>query len=347
MYPMLYTNLPKPFFVLAPMDDVTDTVFRQIIATCSPPDLFFTEFVNVDGLQSPGRAKLFKKLQFSVSERPLIAQIWGKTTENFRLTAEQIADGSLAREMGLPDGVNFEGIDINMGCPVKDVVQNGTCSALINDRPRALEIIKATQAGAAGRLPVSVKTRLGFSTVDYTWHEFLLAQNLAMLTIHGRTRAQMSKVPADWEAIAHIRELRDSLAPQTLLVGNGDVLSRAQGEQLASTHRLDGIMIGRGIFHDPYVFATNSPWEQVEPVERLNLYRRQVELFADTWHDRERAIHTLNKFCKIYVNGFDGAKELREELMAANSSEELLELLTGQVENVTAHLSDVAYTNLE
>ena len=329
-------GLPRPFFVLAPMDDVTDTVFRQIVAGCAPPDLFFTEFVNVDGLQSPGRSKLLKKLRFTASEQPLIAQIWGKTAENFRLTAEQIADGSLARELGLPEGVNFAGIDINMGCPVKDVVQNGTCSALINDRPRALEIIKAVQDGVAGRLPVSVKTRLGFSTVDYTWHEFLLAQNLDMLTIHGRTRAQMSKVPADWDAISHVRELRDKLAPDTLLVGNGDVMSYEQGDALATEHRLDGIMVGRGIFHDPFVFAQNSPWDQVQPIDRLVLYRKQVELFAVTWQDRERPINTLNKFCKIYVNGFDGAKEMREELMAATSSDQLLELLDQQVENVTA-----------
>lgn len=318
------------------MDDVTDTVFRQIINSCAPADLYMTEFVNVDGLQSPGRSKLLKKLRFAAHEGPLVAQIWGKTTENFYKTAEQIADGSLARELGLPEGVNFAGIDINMGCPVKDVVQNGTCSALINDRPRALEIIKAVQDGAAGRLPVSVKTRLGFSTVDFTWHEFLLEQKLDMLTIHGRTRAQMSKVPADWDAIAHVRELRDKISPQTLLVGNGDVLSHAQGLELAALHQLDGIMIGRGIFHDPYVFAKDSIWQTVSPEDKLGLYRRQVELFAATWRDHERPINTLNKFCKIYVNGFDGAKEMREELMVATSTDQLLQLLKAQVENVTA-----------
>ncbi len=331
-----FSDLPRPFFVLAPMDDVTDTVFRQIVSSCAAPDLYFTEFVNVDGLQSAGRSKLLKKLVFTPGERPLIAQIWGKTTENFYTTAQQIADGRLTRELGLPEGVNFAGIDINMGCPVKDVVQNGTCSALINDRPRALEIIQAVQNGSAGRLPVSVKTRLGFSAVDYTWHEFLLAQNLDMLAIHGRTRAQMSKVPADWNAIGHVRELRDKISPKTLIVGNGDVLSYRQGTELAERHKLDGIMIGRGIFQDPYVFAKNTPWETVTPTEKLDLYRRQVELFAATWHNRERPINTLNKFCKIYVNGFDGAKELREELMAATSSDDLLDTLRRQVENVSA-----------
>jgi len=159
--------------VLAPLDDVTDTVFRQVIADCAAPDVFFTEFVNVDGLQSPGRPKLLKKLRFTESEQPLIAQIWGKNPENFRKTAEQIADGTFARELGLPEGVNFAGVDLNMGCPDKTVVKNGCCSALINNRELAKEIIDATKAGLDGRLPLSVKTRIGFSEIDLTWIEFL------------------------------------------------------------------------------------------------------------------------------------------------------------------------------
>ncbi|MEO8104963.1 MAG: tRNA-dihydrouridine synthase [Candidatus Saccharibacteria bacterium] len=300
------------------MDDVTDTVFRQIVAGCAPPDLFFTEFVNVDGLQSPGRPKLLKRLQFTSTEQPLIAQIWGKNPDNFYKTAAELVT------------MGFAGIDINMGCPDKTVVKNGTGAALINNRTLALEIIKATQAGAAGQLPVSVKTRLGFNEVDYSWHQLLLEQNLAMLSVHGRTRTQMSKVPADWAAIGHIRGLRDHIAPQTLIVGNGDVLSRAQGLELAAKHQLDGIMVGRGMFHDPFLFAPTSPWPDYAPPERLELYRRHIELFAGTWHDGERAINTLNKFCKVYINGFDGAKELREVLMAATSSAELLALLSAQ-----------------
>lgn len=323
-------NLPKPFFVLAPMDDVTDTVFRQIIAGCAAPDLFFTEFVNVDGLQSPGRPKLLKRLQYTDVEKPLIAQIWGKNPDNFYKTACELVD------------MGYAGIDINMGCPDKNVVRNGTCSALINDRPLALEIIKATQSGADGKLPISVKTRLGFSNVDYTWHEFLLQQNLAMLTIHGRTRAQMSKVPADWDAIEAVRDLRDSLSPETMLVGNGDVLSRAQGAALALQHQLDGIMVGRGIFQDPYLFAEERIWDLQAPIERLLLYRRQVSLFADTWLDGERPIQTLNKFCKVYVNGFEGAKEMREELMAASSTDELLTLLDAFVTDVSALTIDAS-----
>src|ERR1700757_4233014 len=194
-------DLPKPFFVLAPMDDVTDSVFRQVVASCAPADLYVTEFVNADGLQSPGRAKLLKKLKFSANEGPLIAQIWGKDPENFRKTAEQVADGTFAQELGLPEGVNFVGVDLNMGCPQKSEVSNGTCAALMNDRPLAHEIIEATKAGLAGRLPLSIKTRVGYNDIDLTWIEFLLSHDLHMLSVHGRTKRQMSKVPANWELI--------------------------------------------------------------------------------------------------------------------------------------------------
>lgn len=372
-------SLSKPFFVLAPMDDVTDTVFRQIIADCAPPDVYFTEFVNVDALQSKGREATLKRLKFTDKERPLIAQLWGLNPENFYKTAREIADGTFAaeanainRKFGLSgvqgsnekrasrtngtvsesrkqvtqqstksaSGVlsfaqkqdstaNFSGIDLNFGCPIRNVVANGACSAFIlpENREKAGEIIQAVRAGAPN-LPLSVKTRTGYSGVDLTWHEFLLRQKLNMLTIHGRTKVQMSKVPADWHVIQQIRELRDKMAPETLIVGNGDVMSRANGEKLAKKHGLDGIMIGRGVFHDPFVFSTQSPWEDYSKRQKIELYRKHVELFEKTWPNSERKVHTLNKFCKIYIQGFDGAKELRERLMNAITTDELLQLLT-------------------
>lgn len=312
-----------PLFILAPMDDVTDTVFRQIIHSTAPADLYVTEFVNVDGLMSPGRPKLLKKLLFRENEGPLIAQLWGLKPENFEAIAQQIADGMLARELGLPEGVNFRGIDLNMGCPAKSEVKNGTCSALIKNRPLAAEIIEATKRGA-GSLPVSVKTRVGFSHIDMSWIEFLLGHELDMLTIHWRTRKEMSKVPAHWELADEAVAMRDRISPSTKIIGNGDVLTRQQGEELAAKYNLDGIMIGRGVFHDPYVFAKESPWESVPKQDKIALYRKHVELFAETWQPGERAIHTLNKFCKIYINGFDGAKEMREVLMSCESTDELL-----------------------
>jgi len=332
MYPL--TQKSEPFFILAPMDDVTDTVFRQVVADCAAPDLFFTEFVNVDGLMSPGRPRLLKKLRFTKKDQPLVAQIWGKNPDNFQAIAEQLADGTLPAELGVPD-LRFAGIDINMGCPDKTVVSNGTCSALINNRGLAVEIIQATKRGAAGRLPVSVKTRLGFNTVDYSWHQLLLEQGIDMLTVHARTRKEMSKVPARWEDITQIRELRDSIAPDTLLVGNGDVLSREQGESLARRYGLDGVMVGRGIFQDPYLFAADSPWESLNQQQRTELFLNHIDHFKETWQNNERPVHTLNKFCKIYINGFDGAKELREEFMQAGSAVDLHERVARSLNEIS------------
>lgn len=328
----------KPFLVLAPMDDVTDTVFRRVVAECAPPDLFFTEFVNVDGLQSPGRSKLLKKLLFTASEQPLVVQLWGKVPENFFKTARELADGTFIAELkelakgrsfnqALLDNIQFAGIDLNMGCPVKAVVQNGCCSALINNRDLAVEIIAATQQGAGGRLPVSVKTRVGFREVDLTWTELLLGQKLSMLTVHGRTARQQSLVPANWDLIGQVRAQRDALSLDTLIVGNGDVESHMQAADLIHAHQLDGVMIGRGIFHNPFVFAKSSPWQYYGSGQRIALYRRHIELFEQTWLPGERPVQTLNKFCKVYINGFDGAKELREQLMAATTTDDLLAIL--------------------
>jgi tRNA-dihydrouridine synthase len=324
----LLDSLPKPFFVLAPMDDVADTIFRQIVADCAPPDLFFTEFVNVDGLQSPGRPKLLRRLLYSTKDTPLVVQLWGKDPNNFRKTASELADGTFTRELNLPDEISFAGVDLNMGCPDKTVVKNGTCSALINNRQLAADIIQATQEGADNKLPVSVKTRLGFSTIDLSWPEFLLQQNLAMLTVHGRTRREMSKVPAHWDVFGDIIKLRDQYAPATKIVGNGDIVSRRQGIELAQKYHLDGIMIGRGVFQDPFVFSEQSPWPAYTKDQKIALFERHVQLFANTWLHDERPSALLNKFCKIYIQGFDGAKELREELMEARSTSELLDKLS-------------------
>lgn len=324
-------SLPKPFFALAPMYEVTDTVFRQTILATAAPNLMFTEFTNVDGIQSPGRTKMLDRLRFVASEKSLVAQIWGLGPENFYKTAREIVDGTLAREMGLPDGCNYVGIDLNFCCPAKSEVKAGACTALANNRPLAAEIIQATKRGANGQLPVSVKARIGFSTIDLTWLEFLLGQKLDMLTVECRTRKEMSKVPAHWDILAEVIKMRDEISPHTKIVGNGDIMNRRHGMELASKYRLDGIMIGRGIFHDPFAFAADSPWKNVGREQRLQLYKQQVELFAKTWQEGERNIKTLNKFCKVYVSDFDGAKEMREQFMEATSIRHLLELINGSL----------------
>lgn len=370
-------ELPKPFLALAPMDDVTDTVFRQIVAECAPPDLYFTEFVNVDGLQSAGREKLLPKLQFSRKEQPIIAQLWGINPENFYKVTKEVI------------GMGFDGVDLNMGCPVKKVVKGGACAAMINHRELAAEIIDAvieavesvnprstqvgiTQgesaerteayrevrrmstvnsqrsgipastggvAGSAGKqakavrvsrdFPVSVKTRVGFNTTDMTWPEFLLSKKLDLLSIHGRTAKQMSNVPANWDLVGEVRKMRDVLCPSTKIVGNGDVESRGQAEKLAKKYQLDGVMVGRGIFHDPFLFADKSPWGSYSREQKIALFKKHIQLFAKTWQHGEYRFDALKKFCKVYINGFDGAAELRAEFMTAKNAKEGLDILDG------------------
>ena len=305
----LLQELPKPFFVLAPMDDVTDTVFRRVIKDCAAPDIFFTEFANADGIQSAGRKAVSKKLVYHEEEQPLIAQIWGAKPDNFEVTARELIQQG------------FVGVDLNMGCPVKNVVRQGLCSGLIENRELAHELIDATQKGA-GKENVSIKTRIGTKTYDESWIRFLLEHKPVMLAVHFRSVSELSKVPAHWELAPEIAKLRDEISPGTLLVGNGDVMSRGQGENLANQYGLDGVMIGRGVFSDPYVFSKESPWEQQPAEQRKQLYLKHINLFEAEWgSNKNQAL--LKKFAKIYISDFDGAKELRDRLMHTNSLDEL------------------------
>jgi len=306
----------KPFFALAPMDDVTDTVFRQIIISCARPDLFFTEFVNVDGLQSPGRPRLMHKLEFTAKEKPIFAQIWGKNPENFYKTAKQLI------EMG------FDGIDINVGCPDKSVVKNGCCSALINNRELAGDIINAVKKAVNKQVPVSVKIRTGFKEVDFSWPEFVLRQGIDILTVHGRTTYELSKVPARCQDIGKIREIRDCLARRVLIVGNGDVYSRQQGEELAKKYNLDGIMVGRGIFNNPFIFAKESKWGSLKPDKKIKLYIKHIKLFESTWRLNDKQnFEGLKKFAKMYISGFEGASVLRSRFVRQPTLEKMISVL--------------------
>jgi tRNA-dihydrouridine synthase len=312
--------LPKPFFVLAPMDDVTETVFRQTIASCYAPDLFFTEFVNVEGLQSRGRKHLIHKLKYSKKDKPLIAQIWGKNPENYFKVSKELV------EMG------FDGVDINMGCPDKSVVKSGCCSALINNRDLALEIVNAVKEGVSGKVPVSVKLRTGFNEVDFSWPELILRQKIDLLTVHGRTTKEMSKVPARWSDIKTIREIRDRVSPETLIVGNGDVLSREQGEVLARESGIDGIMIGRGSLYNPFVFQKNSNWQFTPEKERLNIYLKHAELFKKTYANNERNWQSLKRLTKLYIHGSENASKFRNELVRTKDIDSMIKVIKDRIE---------------
>lgn len=308
-----WSELPRPFFILAPMEDVTDIVFRHVVSEAARPDVFFTEFTNTESFCHPeGIHSVRGRLTFSEDEQPMVAHIWGDKPEQFRETSIQLA------KMG------FKGIDLNMGCPVANVAKKGKGSGLILRPDVAAEIIQATKAGG---LPVSVKTRLGYYEIDEwkDWLKHVFEQDIANLSIHLRTRKEMSKVDAHWELIEAIKNLRDEIAQNTLLTINGDIPDRKTGLELAEKYGIDGVMIGRGIFHNPFAFE-KEPREHTSK-ELLDLLRLHLSLFNKYEKDEIRQFKSLRRFFKIYVRGIRGASELRHQLMNTQSIAEARALL--------------------
>jgi tRNA-dihydrouridine synthase len=309
-----WNNLPRPFFILAPMDDGTDTVFREVVAGVAAPDVAMTEFASTDGFVHPqGRESVERRLKVNETEVaqgvPLIAQIWGATPDHYYQTAKELSQRG-----------DFVGIDINMGCPEKGIVKRGCCGGLIKEEnwENVSKIIQATKAGA-GELPVSVKTRIGVNRiVTEEWASHLLEQDVAALTIHGRTVREMSKVPAHWEEIAKVVKLRDELAPGTRVIGNGDVRDRAHGLELIAQTGVDGIMIGRGIFQNIEAFADNQTI--TEPGDRVTLLLDHLALYERTWGSA-KSFDPMKKFAKLYINGFPGAADLRARIMETKSAD--------------------------
>lgn len=309
-----WQDLPRPFFILAPMEAVTDVVFRHVIAHAARPDIFFTEFTNASSYASEkGIHSTRGRLTFTSDEHPMVAQIWGNKPDQFAYMARGLAD------------MGYKSIDINMGCPDKSVIKSGAGSALIRTPELASELIAAAKEGG---LPVSVKTRLGYSSPD-EWREWLthlLNQDIVNLTIHLRTRKEMSKVEAHFELIPEIKKLRDEIAPQTLLTINGDIRDRRHGQELVDQYGIDGIMIGRGIFHNPFAFETDKQEHSKE--ELIALLRLHLDLFDKYSAELEpRRFEPLKRFFKIYIRDFPGASELRERLMHTKSTEEVRALL--------------------
>ena len=303
-----WNELPRPFFILAPMEDVTDIVFRHVVSEAARPDVFFTEFTNTESFCHPeGIHSVRGRLTFSEDEQPMVAHIWGDKPEQFKEMSFGLAD------------MGFKGIDLNMGCPVANVAKKGKGSGLILRPERAAEIIQAAKAGG---LPVSVKTRLGYYNIE-EWKEWLrhvFKQDIANLSIHLRTRKEMSKVDAHWELIEAIKEMRDEVAPQTLLTINGDIPDRQKGMELATKYGIDGVMIGRGIFHNPFAFE-KEPREHTSK-ELLDLFRLHLELFEKYSNEETQQFKSLRRFFKIYVRGIRGASELRHQLMSTETVDE-------------------------
>jgi nifR3 family TIM-barrel protein len=362
-----WENLPTPFFALAPMADVTDAAFRRIITKYGKPDVLWTEFVSADGLSSAGREVLKRDLEFTKEEHPIVAQLFSSHPDKMRQAAK------LCAELG------FDGIDINMGCPDRSIEKQGAGAAMIKTPDIAALIIQAAKDGIkdAGKdIPVSVKTRVGYNTVQIKeWIPFLLSQDIAALTIHARTRREMSKVEARWEHVREVVEIRNSMGVKTKIIGNGDVRDVAHGRMLAEQTGCDGIMIGRAIFGNPWLFAslrTSLKNEGTMPAkssaqggrpEQRNFLARKYLCFWRAWFRNEKSApedhkywlkapsavpiqerlrvmieHTdlfmkllgdvknfaiMKKHYKAYVNGFNGAKELRVKLMEAQNPEEV------------------------
>jgi nifR3 family TIM-barrel protein len=328
-------TLKLPIFALAPMADVTDAAFRRIIAKYGKPDVMWTEFVSCDGLCSAGRDRLIPDLWFTDAERPIVAQFFGATPEHFYECAQ------LAQELG------FDGIDINMGCPDRSVEKQGAGAALIKSPALATKIILETKRGA-GKLPVSVKTRTGYRENSLrTWLPYLLAAGPAAITMHARTRSEMSLVPARWEAVRETVEIVQKyfgVPERPLVLGNGDIKNIAEAEERVRETGADGVMIGRGIFGNPWLFSLreNNHPEQDQSVgigqyptvpERLRVMAEHTALFdklfgASSLTGRGiKNFDIMKKHYKAYVSGWDGAKELRNELMAAENASEVARIV--------------------
>jgi nifR3 family TIM-barrel protein len=332
-----WKKFEKPIITLAPLADVTDAAFRRLIAkysahersdgTVGGPDIMWTEFVSADGLvlaPEEGRKRLLADLMYSESERPIIAQLFTSVPEHMQRAAK------LCRELG------FDGIDINMGCPDRSIEKQGAGAAMIKDPVRAREVIAAAEEGADG-LPVSVKTRLGYNKDELdTWLPELLKENPAAVVFHARTRKEMSKVPARWERVERAVEIRDELKSKTLILGNGDVLSVDDGCRKAELSGADGVMLGRAIFGNPWLFHPTKDLSNVSLEERLSVMLEHTKLFEELLPHKNFAI--MKKHYKAYVNGFDGAKELRMQLMETKSATEVRDVLEQFTQGVSIRL---------
>ena len=330
-----WNKLKKPIIALAPMADVTDAAFRRVIAKYSKPDgpaVMFTEFVSADGLvlaPAKGRKKLLKDLEFSESERPIEAQLFTGRPEIMRKAAGLIAE------------LGFDGLDINMGCPDRSIEKSGAGAALIKNPKLAREIIKAAHVGAPN-LPISVKTRIGYNRNEIsTWISELLKENLSALTVHLRTRKEMSAVPAHWDLMPEIVEMRDKISPQTFILGNGDVRNVSEAEEKVKLYGCDGVMLGRAVFGTPWLFSVagsdlfvsrsdlgDSKRSDLESAksQKLNILIEHTKLFEQLLGDA-KDFSIMKKHFKAYVTGFDGAAELREKLMSAENSRRVENLI--------------------
>ena len=323
-----WKSLKKPFFVLAPMANVTDAAFRKIIAQYGKPDVMWTEFVSADGLIKGNREILLKDLKYHSSERPIVAQFFSGDSHVI------YEAGRLAVQLG------FDGVDINMGCPDRAVMKQGGGGSLIKNPSLARELIQALQQGVEDecrknqkkKIGISVKTRLGFNKIEIEkWISILLEENLDALTIHARTVKELSKVPAHWDKISEIMKLRDDIKSKTLIIGNGDVIDLRDADQKFQMTGVDGVMLGRAIFGTPWLFNKEMYLKMKGNNKKVVKMKLQIMLEHAELFEQElggvKNFAIMKKHFKAYVNNFDGAKDIRSELMEAKKLGEVKEIV--------------------
>ncbi|MDE2188488.1 MAG: tRNA-dihydrouridine synthase [Patescibacteria group bacterium] len=333
----------RPIFVLAPMADVTDAAFRRIIAKYSRmgkksggPDVLWTEFVSADGLCSPGREVLLHDLAFSKIEHPIVVQLFTSHPDKMRQAAALVA------------GLGFDGVDINMGCPDRSIEKQGAGAAMMKDPKAAVAVIAAAREGAAD-ISISVKTRIGYNKVDFDWLRILLEQKLPVLTVHLRTRKEMSLVPAHWELMPEIVKMRNEISPETILIGNGDVESLGDGYKKVDESGCDGVMFGRAIFGNPWLFDEGKEKEKSKTeklkdesnviVEKLHMMVEHTKLFEKLLGEVKN-FAIMKKHFKAYVNGWDSAKELRVKLMETTNADEVKKVVDKYVDSILSKESN-------
>ncbi|AAX17237.1 tRNA dihydrouridine synthase [Borrelia hermsii] len=317
------SNMSRPIMILAPMEDVTDTVFRNLIHLIGNgkdvPDIYFTEFISVKGLLNKSKQSMQHILTKNDElNRPLIAQIWGKEPDEFFKAIEILSN------------LGFWGIDLNMGCPKKKIVKKGVCSALINNKSLAREIIMASkEACLKFGLPLSVKTRHGFfySEVE-DWLGFLLELGIDMLIVHPRLAVNQSEGPIDVAVFHELVKLRDQINPSALIIGNGGILSLEQAHQIVREYSIDGVMFGCGIFRNLNLFRKGlSNFLSNNLNYRLNILKLHITDFHSTW-SLTKDFNKLKKYFKIYFNEDERHSEYFYNIMNSSNYDELFENLS-------------------
>lgn len=300
-----WQGLSRPLYCVAPMANVTDTAFRRLISEIAKPSVMWTEFVSCEALthDPDSRRRMMTTLKYAEQERPVVAQLFGSKPEQFYESA------MIVRDLG------FDGIDINMGCPETNVNSQGSGAALILQPDLAVDIVAACKRGA-GNLPVSIKTRIGFHHIDYTdWILRLLGTDPEVLTIHGRTRDEMSKVPAHWDVIGEVVALAKLVGSPALILGNGDVESLVEAQQKVVEFGVDGVMLGRALFGNPWLFQGYPDTSHVPVVDKLKVIRRHTQLFQKLLADPGLVgFPRMKKFYGSYLKGVPNARQLRDRM---------------------------------